>query len=133
MILVEVITSDPSNRRSANKIAPKFMSRSPKSNSLFQPRLTPTSFSRTAMARDISPVVFHVRVSRLHRDAARPVQSQPQIAIAPGTPRTPGARRTFNVQLHLHGWILEQQRRWFHQNRLVWRERTHERISRRMQ
>src|SRR2546430_8604596 len=55
------------------------------------------------------------------------------ISIAPGTPRTPGARRTFNVQLHLHGWILEQQRRWFHQNRLVWRERTHERISRRMQ
>src|SRR6266513_1015132 len=83
----------------------------------FSLRLTPTLFSRAAMARDISAVVFHVCVSGLHRDAARPVQSQPQVAIAPRTPRTPGARRTFNVQLHLHGWIFKKQRRWFYQNR----------------
>src|SRR5258706_2206826 len=122
MMLVEVMTSDPSNMRSEN--VPGFMSRSPKSNSYFN--LTPTLFSRPAMARDISPVVFHLRVSGLHRDAARSVQSQPQIAIAPRTPRTPGTRGTLNVQSHLHGWIFKKQRCGFHQNCLVWRQRTHE-------
>src|SRR5437763_8144980 len=85
------------------------------------------------MPSDISAVVFHVRVSGLHGDAARPVQSQPQIAIAPGTPRTPGARRTLNVQLHLHAWIFKKQRRGFYEKRLDWCERAHECISRRMQ
>src|SRR5215212_4481011 len=82
------------------------------------------------MPPDRATVILDRIIGRLHRHAPRSRQAQPELAMTPGHPWAPRVRaRVFEVQLHLNGRILEQQRGWFNQNALHWRERADEGIS----
>ena len=65
----------------------------------------------------------------LHGDAARSVQAQPEIAVAPRSPHIEAGARMLEVQLHLNRGVFEDERCRLHQDGLAGPQLAHKHVA----